>query len=263
MGIIRGDLSVLGVANLLQCLALGRCEGLLTLELGAHQKALRLESAGLRLVRGSRRSLRLEKLLRRVGPVASTSDLPGGAPSLESIGRLVREWMLDEICDLFTWTRGTFRFQEGADLPDSASAADAFDAGTEVTSVILEAARRIDDLPRLRNAFPDLDAVPVRTPVAEPPTDSALDAEIQRDVLPLVDGTRSVNQIVRSSAYPRLSVLQALARLARRGALSLPAPGGSVTRHKLVAVQEGPVGVLEPAGRAVPEERGESRALGR
>ncbi|HLF94751.1 MAG TPA: DUF4388 domain-containing protein [Planctomycetota bacterium] len=263
MGTIRGDLSVLGIANLLQSLALGKCEGLLTFELGAHQKALRLHPDGLRLVRGSRRCHRLEQLLRRVGPVASSSELPGGAPSLESIGRLVREWMLEEVCDLFTWTRGTFRFQEGADLPKTASALDAFDADADVTSVILESARRIDDLPRLRHAFPDPDAIPVRTAVAEPAAESALDAEIQRDVLPLVDGTRSVNQIVRASAYPRLSVLQALSRLARKGALAVPVPRGSVARQEFVAVQEGPVGVLEPVLPAHSEEGGQSRALGR
>ncbi len=254
MGTIRGDLSVLGIANLLQTLALGKCEGLLTLELGAHQKALRLSPAGIRLVQGSRRCHRLEKLLRRVGPVVSSPALPGTAPSQESVGRLVREWMLEEVCDLFTWTQGSFRFQEAADLSTTASALESFDADADVTTVILEAARRIDDLPRLRDAIPDPDAIPVRTPVADPPTESALYAEIQRDVLPLVDGTRSVNQIVRASAFPRLSVLQTLARLARQGALAVPVHGRSMARHEFVTVQKSPVGVLEALRSTVPEE---------
>lgn len=213
MGTIRGDLSVLGIANLLQSLHLGKCEGHLSVEGSSLSKVFYLHPGGLRLVSGSRRCQRLEKLLRRVGPVVTNRG---------AIGHLVREWLLDEMGEIFGWTRGTFRFQEGPDLPKGVSALPfVAESDVDVMTTILEASRRLDDLPRIRALLPDFDAVLERTMPDGEIHDPVIDPEVLRDVLPLVDGTRSVSQIVQASAFPRLSVLPALHRLAMQGALAI------------------------------------------
>src|SRR5258708_1967070 len=108
MGIIRGDLSVLSLANLVQVLVLDRSVGLLTLESGSERRVLRISPTGVRLVRGSQRCHRLERVLRRT--IAALSK--GNDEFSVRIGRLVREWMHEEICELFTWLRGTFMFEK-------------------------------------------------------------------------------------------------------------------------------------------------------
>lgn len=216
MGVIRGDLPVLGIANLLQSLHLGKCDGHLVLEQPSHQKVFYVSPAGVRLVCGSKRTHRLEKLLRRVGPVASDR---------QAFAHLIREWTLEEMSELLDWTRGGFKFQEGPELPRGVSALPIGPEGdVDVMTVILESTRRLDDLPRIRAVFPDLDAVPEGAPAGAAAEDPTLDAEVLRDVLPLLDGIRSVSQILQASAYPRLSVLQALHRLSLQGRLALRIP---------------------------------------
>jgi hypothetical protein len=220
MGTLRGDLSVLGVANLLQSLALSKCSGHLTLESASHQKVFHLASGRICLVHGSRRCHRLEQLLKRVGPV-----------NREGVGHIVAEWTLDEMTDLLTWSRGTFSFQEGTDLPKGVTplqGLSGWQAEAEVLSVILEGARRVDLSPRIRAALPDWEAIPERAEILGDVDPSGLDPEVLSDVLPLVDGKRSVGQILQTSAFPRTSVLEVVYRLALRGAIRLPAPSPGV-----------------------------------
>ena len=219
MGNLRGDLSVLGIANLLQALAFSRCEGILTFELGTQPRVFYLHASGIRLVRGSRRCQRLEKLLRTAGS-------RGAPPS----ARLVREWVLDEISELSTWTRGTFRFQEASELPERAQILQgplaSFEPDGDLMSLILEAARRADEMPRLRAAISDIESVPEQngSPIS---LDDAMDPEALADLLALVDGRRSVSAILQESAFPRFTVLHVLSRLAAREAIRIPQPSAA------------------------------------
>ena len=113
MRFLQGDLSVLSLANLLQALVLNRSSGVLTLEAGLERRVLRVCPTGIRLVRGSQRCHRFERLLRGLrnvpeGPPAEETPAPFTSP--EATTRLMSEWMLEEICELLTWARGTFRF---------------------------------------------------------------------------------------------------------------------------------------------------------
>ena len=217
MGNLRGDLSVLGITNLLQALAFSRCEGMLTLDLGTQPRIFFLSPATIRWVRGSRRCQRLEKFLR------SSHD----REDRTSFARLVREWLLDEMTDLLGWNRGSFRFQECSEaqarqhLRQSPFAL--FDIDGDLMTLLLESARRADEMPRLHSLIADLDAVPERTEPSVFPHDPALDEEVLQDVLPWIDGSRTVSVILQESLFPRFSVLQVLCRLIQRGAIRLPA----------------------------------------
>jgi hypothetical protein len=216
MGSIRGDLSVLGIANLLQSLSLNPSEGFLILEGATHEKTFYLHDRKVRLVHGSRRCARLEKFLRRVGPI--TSHSPAGRDALRHI---LHEWLIEEMGEVFGWLRAGFQFHEGPEAPKgilALPAAAMADGEMEVMSVILDSARRTDDIPRIRALIPDLEIVPEQNPQAEI-TEEMFDPEVLKDVYPLVDGHRSAREIVNTSAFPRHSVLQVLYRLRLQGAI--------------------------------------------
>jgi hypothetical protein len=231
MAAIRGDLSVLSIANLVQALVLDRSSGILTVESGTDRRILRVSPAGIRLVRGSQRCHRLERLLRRLGRFTDSPEaftLQGDRPSRGAIAHLVQDWMLEEICDLFTWTRGTFHFQKAlpTERVDEGPFA-AFSADCDVNTIALEAARWADDLPRIKSAIRDLRLVPVvgRSPVS--PETAALDPEALEDVLRLIDGARPVIQILQLSVFPRFVVLKMLYRLILDKAIVLTTPGSA------------------------------------
>jgi hypothetical protein len=216
MGTISGDLSVLGFANLLEMLTLGQNQGHLIIEGATHQKVFYLNAGRVRLVHGSRRCARLDGLLRRIGPV--TLNLTEGG---EVIRRILKEWLLEEVVEVFGWYRSTFTFHEGVEIPPGVLAlpcATNEEADVEVMTVLLDAARRTDDVPRIRALIPDLEMIPERNDHVEV-DDSTLDTDVLRDVLPLVDGMRSVRQIVMTSAFPRHSVLHVLYRMRLQGAI--------------------------------------------
>ena len=231
MAAIRGDLSVLSIANLVQALVLDRCTGILTLESGTDRRILRLSPEKIRLIRGSQRCHRLERLLRKLGRFTEPAEgftLRGGMPSRRAIGHLVRDWMLEEICELFTWSRGTFVFQKalpGVQVEEGPFAA--FAADCDVNTIALEAARWADDLPRIKSAIRDLRLVPV---ISEGPISretASVDPEALEDVLRLIDGLRPVVQILQLSVFPRFVVLKMLYRLILDNAVVLMSPGSA------------------------------------
>ena len=67
MGMIRGDLTVLGISNLLQMISANRREGYLTLQQDERKMVLHVAETGLRLVSGARRSNLLGEILIRTG----------------------------------------------------------------------------------------------------------------------------------------------------------------------------------------------------
>lgn len=232
MGSMRGDLSVLGIANLLQSLSLNPCEGYLLLEGATHEKAFYLHDRRVRLVHGSRRCARLEKFLRRVGPVTGQST--AGRSVLRHI---LHEWLIEEMSEVFSWSRAGFNFQEGSELPKGVLAlppATMAEGEMESMSVILDSARRMDDVPRIRTLIPDLEIVCEANPHAEI-AEEAFDVEVLRDVWPLVDGHRTAREIIMTSAYPRNSVLHVLYRLRLQGAILVRAGTGAPTPATAVA----------------------------
>jgi hypothetical protein len=231
MAAIHGDLSVLTISNLIQALVLDRCTGLLTVETGTDRRILRISPAGIRLVRGSQRSHRLERMLHRLG----RTPAPSVVPRTEAIAHLVQDWILEETCDLFTRRRGTFRFEttsaaeQGDDGPFAPYAAD-----YDVTTIALEAARWADDVLRIKSAIQDLRLIPILNEAPISGETATLDPEALHDVLRLIDGDRPVIQILQLSVFPRFVVLKMLYRLLLDGAVELTAPS------------------LTPSGVAVP-----------
>lgn len=235
MRAIHGDLSVLSLANLVQALVLNRSAGVLTVESGLERRVLRVSPKGLRLVRGSSRCHRFERLLRSL-KAAPSEDTPAPLLNPGTSARLMGEWMLEEICELLTWSSGTFAFHPFFDPSQENEAGPFGDYGADVPleRVALEAAHYADELPRIKKAIPDLRLVPVRGGHATP-RKRAKDQEVMEDILRLVDGRRPVIHILRQSVFPRFAVLQVLYQLLRDGILRIESPA----EHPVAAKRSG------------------------
>src|SRR5262245_61793916 len=175
MGKISGDLAVLGIANLFQALSVNPRGGLLTVSCGDERKTVACGPEGLRLLRGLRRVSPLGEILLRTRKINREqlktfladnrgSGIPlgeyltkRGLLSQETIDQALREQVADEICDLFTWTEGTFEFKEseGGEEERGEGILSTVVLDQSVMFIALEAARRMDELARIRDVIPE------------------------------------------------------------------------------------------------------------
>jgi hypothetical protein len=237
VGVIEGDLGVVGFANLFQVLLGSRREGVLTVGRQGRVKSFHFGPRGIRLLRGARHRRPLGKFLllskklsperlddllgeqRRTGLPLGELARRKGILSAETIHAVLQRQLAEEIYDLFTWAEGSFRFEASVSAPAGESALSEVALDQDAVSIMLEAARRADDLERVRERLPDLGVVPEKTAASVAVDDPAVDLEALEEVAGLVNGRRSAAEIVELSLFPRFAVLQSLLWLRDRGAL--------------------------------------------
>lgn len=241
LGVINGDLDLVGVAQLLQTLSAADARGLLSIAREGQQKVLDFGPTGIRLVNGVRRTNPLGEILVRTGKIDS-SELEAllaeqkssgrrfgelvverGIVTQDSIDFALREQVAEEIYDLFTWSQSTFEFDTDRrkidGVPPGPLASVALDLN--VMSLMIEAARRVDELQQIQAAIPDHRLVPSKIELPARLDDPSLDRSAVEEVLPLVDGVRSIGQIIESSFYPQFTVLRTLYGLSRQGVVKI------------------------------------------
>lgn len=111
-----------------------------------------------------------------------------GAISEEDLNRLLRLKAEEGIYDIFKWDEGAFRFLDG-ELPEKTF----IPLHLDVTGIVLEGARRVDEWQRIREVIPSTQAIPVA--VAEPLDDESLPPGA-RKVLKQVDDQRTIEEII-------------------------------------------------------------------
>jgi CheY-like chemotaxis protein len=248
MGEIRGDVEVLGISNLLQMLSMNRCEGFLTIQLDDQKKVIHFLGEGMRLVSGARRTNPLGEILMRTGRLTRdqldellAEQRRTGTPLGELvavrkvldksiISSALREQVAEEIYDLFTWAGATFSFQEarnGSGPDDTGPLANVV-LDTSMMSLMIEAARRVDELARIQSLIPDVRLVAERLELPASLDDPSLDRNSIEDILPLVDGERTVGHIIEESLFPKFTVLRTLYGLAQRGVIKIRDRGDGV-----------------------------------
>lgn len=266
MGKIRGDVEVFGLANLLQVLAQNQKEGVLTIFQGNDKKSIHFGAAGMRLLATTRRKANsIGEILIRTGKISRTQlaalleeqktsgrrlgDLVArsGVLSKDDIDHALREQVAEEIYDLFGWKNSSFEFAEQRILnPEADNPLAEVLLNFNVTSLMLEAARRADEMERIRKVIPDNRHVPVRAGPEPKLDDPNLDRSVAEMVWPLIDGTFSVTELVESALYPEFQVLSALYVLANQGALKFQARRGIGAPRK----REESTVILPPTKRA-------------
>jgi tetratricopeptide (TPR) repeat protein len=136
-----------------------------------------------------------------------------GAISQVDLERYIRVQIEEAVYFLFTWTQGTFNFE--ADVrPERQD----FLVSINPESLLLEGARRVDEWGLIEKKVPSFDIIFIvdheRLDISE-----ATLTETQQRILPFLDGSRDVNQIIEDSGLGEFEVGKALYGLITAGFL--------------------------------------------
>jgi hypothetical protein len=169
----------------------------------------------------------LEKAAASVTPETGLARalLDLGAVDGEALRALAAEHATDAVFDLLRWPDGEFAFVVDEADPDDLG------ASLPVEEIVAEGRRRLETWPQLTESVPAPDAVVtvVPAPSAEP--------VLSRDewaLMALVDGQRTVTDLVVLTGRGEYAVISALAALAQRGLVSFDSGEDAVTRRQAV-----------------------------
>jgi hypothetical protein len=144
-----------------------------------------------------------------------------GEKDLQRFMRLKAE---EEIYDIFLWHDGDFFF-----LDDELPKMEMIPLQVDVTGIIMEGTRRVDEWSRIRELIPNQAVVPV--PIAEMDTAGRLDddddygEEVQEQIVRAIDGKRTIAEIVLESRSSEFMVSSTICALVRRKQVELVEPG--------------------------------------
>ena len=141
----------------------------------------------------------------------------GGALSEDQLNRVLRHKAEESIFDVFTWEKGEFRFHD-QDLPDRPMVP----IDLDVTGIMMEGARRVDEWRRIRESIPSKHAVPVVVGELEQDESDANTQEI--NILGLVDDKRSFEEIRNDSHATAFLVGQVLHQQVEKGRMKVVEP---------------------------------------
>jgi tetratricopeptide (TPR) repeat protein len=134
-----------------------------------------------------------------------------GFVSREQLERLLYLQIEEAVYHLFTWSQGTFNFEAGV-RPEQ----QVFTVSINPESLLLEGARRVDEWSQIEKKIPSFDLIFSVDPAHPPGEDVDLSAA-QRRILPLLDGTRDVRQVVDECALIEFEAATALFGLITAG----------------------------------------------
>ena len=207
---IEGPLRELALTDVFQLLDLSRKTGTLTVTHEARHRpaVVRFDRGAVVGAELGEPTERIGHLLLRAGKVTEghieaarreQERAPGrplgailveqGAVTVPEVQRQLRFQIEEAIFDLIQWKDGYFRFEEG---PASGNGAVTVRVPTE--SLLMEAARRVDEWSTLESKIPHMGIIPALTPdSADGPT---LDLHpIEWEVLAEIDGSRTLKEI--------------------------------------------------------------------
>src|ERR1041384_2047726 len=218
-----GDLGILGLANLLQVITMSEGRGFLTISNGDLKKTIQFCTQGIRLVSGVCRAIPLGQILGRTGRITA-QELEGilaeqkssnrrlgdlivenGLVTQAEIDKALGDQVAEEIYELFAWPEARFYFAEADNdgLPNGAGPLAAVQLDSNIISLMVEAARRADEMARIRSEIPLDQMVPRRTETALSFEGLSIPQDTVNEILTLVNQKRSIDQIVHDSAFPK------------------------------------------------------------
>jgi Domain of unknown function (DUF4388) len=237
---LKGHVDLVGLGNLLQLLSMNKTEGTLAVAKGGEKQSIHFGHEGIRLLSStvprvrrlsrlatklSGRTLitpeRLKKLLGKeklLGWTLGQIVFANEQLSTEKIHEALRLQIEEEILDLFVWDKAMFAFEEGRPSRSQLSAPlTSIPIRADVTALLLEAARRADELTQIRQALPD-EGTKVQKLPREIHADELGEDVVRVDaILPLINGHRTLKAILQASIYPKFATLRAVHKLLTLG----------------------------------------------
>ena len=126
--------------------------------------------------------------------------------------RLMRLKAEEEIYEIFLWPEAEFHF-----IDDQLPTQEMIPLQIDVTGIIMEGTRRVDEWSRIRELIPHETVIPI---IAKSITLTDLD-EVQQTIVNAIDGRRTIADIVLESRSSRFTVSSTLHRLIRLGYVRL------------------------------------------
>lgn len=150
----------------------------------------------------------------------------------EALQRLMRLKAEEAIYDIFLWREGDFRF-----IDDEVPTMEMIPLQVDVTGLIMEGTRRVDEWQRIRLIIPNDTVIPtIVKPLDGEPLDDA-----QKTIVGAIDGQRTIADIVLESRSSTFMVCETLYRLVRGGVIQLvdaePAKAAAVREERPVTGQ--------------------------
>ncbi|RMH14984.1 MAG: DUF4388 domain-containing protein [Gemmatimonadetes bacterium] len=134
-----------------------------------------------------------------------------GAVSQDDLDRYISLQIEEAVYHLFAWTQGSFHFN-----PDQRPDDNVFLVSINADALLMEGARRVDEWSLIEKKIPSMDLVFAleRDPREEEGVELS---EHQRRLIPLIDGTRSVEDLVHESGLVEFDTGKALYGLIQGG----------------------------------------------
>jgi len=238
--VFAGHVDLLGLGNVVQLLNMNHCEGTLLVTKGSDKQAIHIGPGGIRLVSSTvPRVKRLGRLVRRVLGRATVAPqwlrkilkkekllgwtlgqfaLSDAPVKTEDIEAVLRQQVEEEVLDLFVWTQAALKFEEGK-LPRAKAAEPLarLTLRTDATSLLLEAARRADEVVRMRQVLTHDELKILKVPREIHADELGEDVGRVDAILPLINGRRSLKGILQASIYPKFATMRAVHRLLTLG----------------------------------------------
>jgi tetratricopeptide (TPR) repeat protein len=268
---IKGNLSEASLPDVLQLLALGQKTGCLSVTDRSNFGYIYFDRGSIAYASIINRRDRLGDLLVKNGlidpdeltaavEIQTTRSgtrlgeilIERGAISRQQLERYIHLQIEEAVYFLFTWTQGSFSFE-----PDQQPEEGALRVNINSESLLLEGARRVDEWSLIEKKIPSLDIVFAATSRLDEAGEAEFTPE-QRAVLPLMDGRRSVQDIIEESGLVEFDVGKALFGLVQAGFAQasgrkqprMPVDAPSRTQeHRNLGVAFYRTGMLEEARR--------------
>jgi CheY-like chemotaxis protein len=259
MARLQGELDLIGIDTLFQAFSSRGTEGILEVRRDGQRIVLGLSPAGIRVVCGVRRVRPLGEILVQAGKITQeqldamlaeqrTTSTPLGEIVVQRgilpramIDGALRKQVAEEIHELFSWTGAHFEFHDAShEAPPDEGPRSSIVVDGNIVGIMLEAARRTDELQQIRVLISDDRLIPIMTELPGVLEDPGLERPAVEEIVPLVDGRRSVQDILEVSLHPKYTVLRTLYGLVVSQVLKIQDKGRS----------DGPATVLgRPRGR--------------
>jgi hypothetical protein len=227
---LKGNIETFYLSSILQLLCGDKKTGVLSIGEGDRRVNIYLKNGTIVYAAGTQKEVRLGYLLRSKG-IISAEELQAaltlakqrqerlgkilvekGYISAETLKRFIHQQVREILYDLFLWQRGEFEY-----LDKDVAIEDEFATDFNHMEIILEGSRRVDEWTLLKKHIPHPDVVFRIGRSVEQGKDSInLNANEWR-LLSLVDGRRTVQQIIADSGQEEFSVYRIMNSLISSG----------------------------------------------
>lgn len=245
---LSGDLATMGLEDIFQWLAVGKKTGVLELRGPLHTKRVAFHEGRITSIWSSDpreylgqyllafNRITEEQLREALATQEDEQQLLGRIlinrqlVTEAEIRRIVQLKVEESIYDTFLWNVGNFEFHDGAPSHQKSML-----LSLDVTGIVLEGARRLDDWKRIRKIVKGGDAV--LSPISEAIAERLPLAPEDADILSRLDGIKRVDQLVLEMRMPEFKINKLLFDLHEKGLVRILSPGGGLGENPSLQLQ--------------------------